>query len=144
MGEDNAEKDLPGSLSEAFVSEPMGTAEEYGRQINMLCYEDGYIVIFGGIPFSFATTNELLNFLAALFRDSQDRAELYNRIIQESSSDITSWSDILTTDDDGSQVDIANMIIEGLARAISLVFRTYGEIYDPLNSCGIAVHKKQG
>ena len=39
---------------------------------------------------------------------------------------------------------IANMIIEGLARAISLVFRTYGEIYDPLNSCGIAVHKKQG
>ena len=55
MGEDNAEKDLPGSLSEAFASEPMGTAEEYGRQINMLCYEDGYIVIFGGIPFSFAT-----------------------------------------------------------------------------------------
>ena len=100
------------------------------------------ILLYGGIPFSFSNADEMLWFLSAIFKYSQDRSHLYSTIVSETLNDIDSWSEVLEMDDDESSMETSQVVMECLSRAVALIFKTYGDVYDPNNTNKITVTKQ--
>ncbi len=130
------------SMSEIFESSNDPDEKNDARQFRIHCYREGLILLYGGIPYSFKTVDEMLWFLSAIFKYSQDRAQLYSTIVSETINDIDSWSEVLELETDEESIDTAQTVMECLSRAVALIFKTYGDVYDPNNSNRIIVTKQ--